>query len=621
MQITRLAITAFITLLISSITISQSLPIPRNIENSFKKGTRSMDGKPGRNYWQNSADYTLHIDFSPSTRLLSGTVEIVYSNNSPDTLRQVWFKLYPNLYKKGAILSRTISPKDVGEGVIIDSMWVIDKQIAKKNIAINGTNMVIGQLSIAPGTKTKFRISYHYTVNKGSHIRTGEIDSNSHFIAYFFPRVAVYDDIDGWNRLPYNGNLEFYNDFSNFDSYITVPKDFIVWATGDLQNCNEVLMPGYCDRIEQAEKNDAIINIIDTTDDRTKITADKAFNTWHYKASNVTDFTFASSDHYIWQSSSLVVDSSTKRRTRVDAAFNPIHQDYFWVAGDARRTVEVMSHIFPKWPFPYPHVTVFDGLDQMEYPMMVNDNPVEDRQESIMLTDHEVFHMMFPFYVGINETKYAWMDEGWATIGEWIVSPYIDSTIVDDYGVLPTERHMGTEYDLPIITPSTETNFSYFTNSYPEPAMGYLFVKDMLGDSLFLKALHFYIRNWNGKHPMPLDFFNSMNTGSGKNLNWFWKRWFYDEGYADLAITSVIQKLKAYNITITLKGNKPVPVDLFITFADKTTTKVHRSIAAWEKGNKNIVISIPVNKKIQKIELGSTWVPDVNKADNVYELN
>ena len=611
---------AFITSFIFSVACSQTLPVPRNIESTYTEGTRSSDGRPGKNYWQNSADYTLRIHFLPSTRLLSGSVDIVYTNNSPDTLKQVWFKLYPNLYKKGAILERTISPADVGNGVTIDSMWVRDRRIEEKNLLINGTNMILTQQMLAPGSKTSFRISYHYTVNKGSHIRTGEIDPNSHFIAYFFPRIAVYDDIDGWNRIPYNGNLEFYNDFCNFDTYITVPEDFIVWATGNLQNCQEVLQPEYCSRIARAEKSDAIINIIDTIDDKTKITAEKPFNTWHFKASNVTDFAFASSDHYIWQSSSVVVDSSTLRRTRVDAAFNPIHHDYFWVAGDARRTVDVMSHIFPKWPFPYPHVTVFDGLDQMEYPMMVNDNPVEDRMESITLTDHEVFHMMFPFYVGTNETKYAWMDEGWATIGEWIVSPYIDSTIIDDYGVAPTEKHMGTENDLPVITPSTETNFSYFTNSYPEPAMGYLFVKDLLGDSLFLKALHFYISNWKGKHPMPLDFFNSMNTGSGKNLNWFWKKWFYDGGYADLAITSVTQKLKAYQVTVTSKGSKPVPVHLTITYTDKTTAKIHWTIAAWEKGNTSVVISVPATKKIQKIELGSTWVPDVNKADNLYEF-
>lgn len=597
---------------------AQTLPVPRNIQAAYQKGTRSPDGRPGKAYWQNTADYSITIAFNPETRLVSGTVDIDYVNNSPDTLRQIWFKLYPNLYKAGTPRAAAVSPKDLGEGVIIDSLWVNDMAVSKANLSINGTNMTLSRQLVPAKTNIRFRINYHYTLNKGSHIRTGEVEPNAHFIAYFFPRVAVYDDIDGWNRFPYNGRQEFYNDFCNFNVRITVPKNFVVWATGELQNCEEVLTPTYCQRIQQAERSDAIINIIDSSDDKQGVTRNRPFNTWHYTASNVTDFAVATSDHYMWQSTSLVVDPKTGRRTRVDAAFNPKHKDYFWVAPDARKTVEGMSYVFPKWPFPYSHITVFDGLDQMEYPMMVNDNPVETRVESITLTDHEVFHTMFPFYMGTNETKYAWMDEGWATIGEWLLSSYIDSSIVDDYGVLPTERHLGTEADLPIMSLSTENDAAYFTNAYPEPAMGYLYVKDLLGDSLFTKALHYYIAQWNGKHPMPFDFFNAMNAGAGKNLNWFWKRWFFDGGFADLAITSVVKKGTSYAITVTSKGTKPVPVDLIVTYTDNTTVKLHRSIGIWEKGASQTVITTPAKVGIKKIELGSTWVPDADKKDNIY---
>jgi aminopeptidase N len=165
---------------------------------------------------------------------------------------------------------------------------------------------------------------------------------------------------------------------------------------------------------------------------------------------------------------------------------------------------------------------------------------------------------------------------------------------------------------------STETRDAYFTNSYPEPAMGYLFVKDLLGDALFTRALHYYMAQWNGKHPMPFDFFNCMNAGSGQNLNWFWKRWFFDGGYADLAITSVLRSGNTSTITITSKGSKPVPIDLSITYSDNTTAKVHRTIAVWEKGASAVRIAVPSTKAIKKVELGSTWVPDANKKDNVY---
>jgi hypothetical protein len=602
-------------------SFSQQLYVPKNIQTTYQKETRSPDGKPGKNYWQNSANYNLNVNFAPDTRLVSGVVDIKYVNNSPDTLRQIWFKLYPNLYKKGSPRQSKISAEDLTEGLIIDSMWADNKIVDQRNINIDATNMTLSRQSLAHGQSIQFKIRYHYTLNKGSHIRTGEIDPNADFIAYFFPRVAVYDDIDGWNRNPYNGSQEFYNDFCNFDAYLTVPKNFLVWATGDLQNANEVLNATYIQRIQQAETNDAITTIIDTPDLKQSITTDHPFNTWHFIANDVTDFVFATSDHYIWKSSSLVVDPATKRRTRVDAVFNPQHKDYFEVIKDARKTVEAMSYQFPKWPFPYSHETVFDGLDQMEYPMMVNDNPVQDRSESIELTDHEIFHTMFPFYMGINETKYAWMDEGWATIGEWIISPIIDTTIIDEYGVAPYETNAATEIDLPVTTLSTQlTGTSYFLNSYPKPAFGYLYVRDMLGDSLFTKALHYYIQQWHGKHPMPYDFFNCMNTGSGKNLNWFWKRWFFDNGYPDLAITSVTGKLKSYNITITSKGTKPVPIDLTITFADKTVSKIHRSIVVWEKGNSTVTLTVPTTQKILKVELGSTYAVDSKKANNFFEV-
>lgn len=595
-------------------------PVPRNVQHAYNKATRSLDGRPGPSYWQNTADYNIAVSFSPDTRLVSGSVDINYRNNSPDTLRQIWFKLYPNLYKTGTPRESLIAERDLGEGMVIDSMWMNGQPVNKALLGINGTNMTLNRQTVAAGSNVRFRIVYHYTLNKTSHVRTGEVEPGAAFVAYFFPRIAVYDDIDGWNRIPYNGRLEFYNDFCNFDVAVTVPKNVVVWATGDLQNCSEVFRPNICERIARAEKGDAVVNVIDTTDDRNAVTVDKPLNTWRFKASNVTDFAFATSDHYMWQSTSLVVDPKTARRTRVDAVFNSKHKDFFWVLDDARKTVEGMSYFFPKWPFPYSHETVFDGLDQMEYPMMVNDNPVETREESITLTDHEVFHTMFTFYMGTNETKHAWMDEGWATIGEWLISKYIDSTINDDYGVEPTSRHLGTESDSPIMTLSTETSAGYFTNSYPEPAMGYLYVRDLLGDSVFTKALHFYISQWNGKHPAPLDFFNCMNTGSGRNLNWFWKRWFYESGFADLGIASVKPAGTTTSVTIALKGSKPVPIDLLVTYADGTTSKLHRTVAVWEKGSTSVVLAVPSKTKIKKLSLGSTWIPDADKTDNFYSV-
>ncbi|WP_158824842.1 M1 family metallopeptidase [Mucilaginibacter lacusdianchii] len=598
------------------------LPVPVNLQRTYTKGTRTINGAPGKNYWQNWADYNIKVNFDPQTRVIKGTVDIDYTNNSLDTLINIYFKLYPNLYAKNTIRNSVVRPEDMTDGVQIQSLIMNEQKQEASQWRINGTNMTVNIPAILPSQKAHFTISYSYVLNKGSHIRTGQVDSGAFFIAYFFPRIAVYDDIDGWNKYPYRGSEEFYNDFCHFNAEVTVPGNYQVWATGNLKNTAEVYTPRIAERVAAAGRNDAITDVITTDDFKAgNITTPGKTHTWKFEADSVTDFAFATSNHYVWKASSLVVDSKTGRRTRVDAVYNTAHKDYLPVVEHARKTVEVMSYQFPKWPYPYPHETVFDGLDQMEYPMMVNDNPTPTVTDEITLTDHEIFHTMFPFYMGINETKYAWMDEGWATIGEWIVSTAIDPKIDDNYGMDAYNHSAGTEEDMPImsLTPSL-IGVSTFTDSYPKPAMGYLYVKDMLGDELFTKALHHYINQWHGKHPMPYDFFNCINTGSGINLNWFWKAWFFDSGVPDLGITQVAKQQNNYTVTITRIGGKPVPVHLRVNYADGSNELLHQSIAAWQNGQKTCILKFTSAKPVTKLVLGTTYDADANKKDNVYVM-
>jgi len=606
---------------LGAVVAQGTLPVPLNIRTAITKGTRTAMGQPGAHYWQNRADYSIQVRFDPRTRLVSGTESIVYTNNSPDTLRSLLFKLYPNLYKKGASRLQTIRPDDVTDGVSVSNLMV-EGTAGNFPSAAPGTDANIRVPPVIPGKSVRVSLAFSYTLNKNSHIRTGQVDSGAFFIAYFFPRVAVYDDIDGWNRNPYLGHLEFYNDFCNFDVDVTVPGGYMVWATGDLTNRHELLSATCNQRIDEAETKDGIVTVIDSSDlARGDVLQRKDSTTWKFHAVDVTDVAFAVSNHYLWKSSSLVVDPATGRRTRVDAVFNPAHKDFDEVVDFARKTVEGMSYRFPAWPYPYPHETVFDGLDQMEYPMMVNDNPLSRREDVIELTDHEIFHTMFPFYMGVNETKYAWMDEGWASIGEWLISPMIDTSIIDRYGIGEYSSGAGKENDLPIITLSTQqSGFTYFLDAYAKPAMGYLYAMDLLGDSLFRKGLHRYIRDWHGKHPIPLDFFGSMNAGSGRNLDWFWKRWFYEDGYPDLAIKEVQHKGKAAFVVVANKGGKPLPVDLTIEFADGSKKEVHRSVGVWEKGNVETGVPVGSEKAIKKISLGSAHVSDTFPADNVWPV-
>ncbi|MET3114062.1 hypothetical protein AAKU52_001795 [Pedobacter sp. CG_S7] len=614
---------SFLLILVTAgLFAQQVLQLPSEIQNAYTKGTRNLNGKPGSSYWQNTADYEIKASFDPGTRLLKGNIEIDYVNNSPDTLKQIWFKLYPNLYKKGVARKAKINERDLGDGLQISTFKIGSQMISAKARVIAGTNMSVAIAPMAPGKSVKVNISYSYVLNKGSHVRTGQVDEGSYFIAYFFPRIAVYDDIDGWNKYPYSGDEEFYNDFCVFKAELTVPKDYVVWATGDLLNATHVFQKEIVDRIQLAESSDEVVDVITKEDLENKnVTKGKQLNTWKFEANHVTDFVFAISDHYLWKSSSLVVDSATLRRTRVDAAFHPDHKDYYEVISFARKTVHAMSHTFPKWPFPYSHETIFDGLDQMEYPMMVNDNPVNKREDAITLTVHEIFHTMFPFYMGTNETKYAWMDEGWATIGEWLIAPMIDTNLIDLYGVAQTGATSGSKNDSPIITKTTALKgIGIFTSSYPKPGMGYLFIKDYLGDSLFTKALHHYIEQWQGKHPMPYDFFNSMNEGSGKNLNWFWQRWFFEDGVTDLAIAAVDNNEHGYAIKIKNKSAKHLPVDLQLEFSDGTFSKIHKTIGVWESGEDMITIQVLAAKSLKSVILGSSHVPDKDLSDNTFKV-
>ena len=284
--------------LLQALPAQTILPVPLNIKKTFDKGTRSADGRPGKNYWQNAADYTIDVNFNPASRVIKGTAVIIYTNNSPDTLKEIVFKLYPNIYKKGAVRLMNIKGEDVTDGMMIEKLSANDVLMPSENYRIDATNMSVRIQPLTPKQTIQFNISYAYTLNKTSHMRTGEVEEGAYFIAYFFPRIAVYDDIDGWNRNPYLGTQEFYNDFCNFKTSITVPGNYIVWATGDLKNSKDIFNPKYQQRIEQAETTDGYVTIIDSSEIKSeRITKNELSNTWIFEAKNVTDAVFALSNH------------------------------------------------------------------------------------------------------------------------------------------------------------------------------------------------------------------------------------------------------------------------------------------------------------------------------------
>lgn len=596
------------------------LPIATNFRNSYLTHVREMNGLPGKNYWQNRADYSIRVQFFPDTRQVSGHINIQYFNNSPDTLSKIVFKLYPNLYKTESIRSKPIAKDDLGDGVDIASIIIGGQYVDSKRISIRGTNMTVFGVNILPDTRLDVEIKYSYLLNKGSFTRTGQVDTGAFVVAYFFPRISVYDDVDGWNEYPYMGYDEFYNDYGDFHVEITVPGDYQVWCTGDLANAGDVLNEKYVQSIQTATNSESIVDVITTQDISSKDICKKGNrHTWIFDAANVQDVAFMTSNHYIWKSSSVLVDSVANRRVRVDAVYNPDHVQYNQVIEYARGTVSSMSYIFPKIPFPYPHITIFDGLDAMEYPMMVNNLPFEDPQQIVEFTAHEVFHTLFPFYVGTNETKYSFLDEGLATLSEFTLHPIIAPEVPMHYDISDVNQTAGTDYDNPVITLTPQLHRkSRFSNKDLKPALGFHYVKEMLGDDRFSEALRFFIDHWKGKHPSPYDFFNCINTQSGTNLNWFWNDWFFSKITPDLAIKSVTKRGHKYTIAIKKIGVGMVPVHLTIFFEDGTQQSYNNNVSCWLKGNDVHTIKMRSNVSIKKITLGNDFDVDVDNSNNAW---
>jgi len=613
--------------LVSALAQQTELFVPLNIQQAYLNGTRSYDGMPGPNYFQNRARYQIQVQLDPLSRLVRGEARITYFNNSPKSLRRLVLRLYQDLYKRGSERDQYIAPAAEHDGVHI-SRLIAGKDTFPPNsprLERDGTNMSVPLSSnLAPGDSMVLEVAWEFIIPKGTNIRMGTYGSNSFFVAYWYPQLAVYDDIDGWDEINYGGLHEFYNDFADFDVSITVPADMVVWATGELQNAEEVLDERVLEKYRLAHTADSIVHLMTQADyeQGRRATRPGDLHRWHFRASNVPDFAFGTANYYLWDATSAKVGPG-ERRVYVDACYKPHSPDFPDVADVARLALEDLSHHIPGIPYPYPKMTIFNGEDAgggMEYPMMVNDASSFGRVFSIYLTYHEVAHSYFPFYMGINERKYAWMDEGWASIlpMELIerLVPGSNPLSIILFRYLPFAGH---EMERPLITPSIQlSGQAYSVAAYSKPALAYHFLRDMLGDEVFKQSLQEYMRRWNGKHPIPYDFFFSMNAASGQNLNWYWNDWFFLQGYPDLALSEVKVKGKSVQLRITRPGRLPLPVHLSFELEDGTEAIRTYTAAVWANGRQAVDLKFRFNQRIKSIRLGTPQIPDLREQDNRY---
>jgi len=601
---------------------SQSLYMPRDIQHAYDKGTRSMDGKPGKNYWQNHGRYVISITALPPNRTIKGSEQIVYFNNSPDTLKRLNMKLILNIHRPGAARFGNAGDDYLTPGVQIDKFVIDGTNKAWNNAAASATNQLISlPKPLYPHDSVRMDINWHFEISKQSG-REGMIDSTTYYLAYFYPRVSVYDDYNGWDTLPFQDAQEFYNDFNDYTLNVSVPRNYIVWATGTLQNPNQVLQPEYAKRLEQSYTSDSTIHIATVQDLAAKhITAQNDVNTWTWKANNISDVAAGISDHYDWDAASAVVDDATHRRASMQSAFEDKSQDFHHAVQAGRNSLSWLSHNWPGVPYPFPKMTSFQGFADMEYPMMVNDSHTNDIRFSQFVQDHEIAHTYFPFYMGVNESRYAFMDEGWATtfellIGTAEVGKEKAEALYKQFRINRWIHDRATAEDLPIITPSSELRGGYGNNSYGKPSLSYFALKDLLGDALFKKALHTYMDNWHGKHPIPWDYFNSMSSGAGRNLNWFFNNWFFTNYYIDLDLQKVEKVAGDYVLSIQNIGGFAVPFDVKVTYADGSMQSFHQTPIVWQHNQKQTFVRIKTRKAIKSVVLDGGIFMDADETNN-----
>ncbi len=605
---------------------AQDLYMPRDIKKAYQKGTRSLDGKPGKNYWQNFGRYNISVTVAPPNRDVKGTEQITYINNSPDTLKRLNFKLIMNIHKPGAARFFGSGANYLSDGVQVDAIKADGKQLNWNNKSVSTNQGVSLPKPLMPHDSVTLDLTWHYQLVTGQG-REGVIDSTSFYLAYFYPRVGVYDDYAGWDRTEFIDALEFYNDFNDYTLNVTVPKNYIVWATGTLQNPKQVLQPEYAARLEKSMTSDSTIHIVTPEDTKgRKVTVQNDMNTWTWKANYVSDMAVGISDTYDWDAASVVVDKATGRRSSMQAAFPDKSEDFHHSVQFGRNSLSWFSNNWPGVPYPFPKMTAFQGYADMEYPMMVNDSHTGDIHFAQFVQDHEIAHTYFPFYMGINETRYGFMDEGWATtlellIGTAEVGKEKAETLYKQFRINGWIHDPSTAEDMPIITQGTELRGGLGNNEYGKPSLSYLALKDMLGDALFKKALHTYMDNWHGKHPIPWDYFNSMNSGSGKDLNWFFNNWFFTNGYIDLALTKVTKTIGEYKLDVSNIGGFAAPYDVKVVYADGKTDSFHETSACWQKNQKQTVIIIKTAKAIKSIKLDGGIFMDADESNNSWSAN
>ena len=604
---------------------------------------RSASGMPGPLYWQNNASYLIHATLSEKDTSITGDVVISYTNNSPDKLDYLWLQLDQNLFdpaSRGAAATPVSGDRfDVrkfnlgGYHIGLVSVTYAGKSYNVQPV-ISDTRMQIRLHNplLPKGDKISVRVNYNFAIPSHGADRMGRMHAKKgeiYEIAQWYPRMCVYDDVEGWNTLPYMGLGEFYCEYGNFDYYITVPAEMIVFGSGDLQNASEVLTTGEIKRISSAGISDKTVSII-SQDEIGKPSVRplaKGNLTWHFIMKNSRDVAWTASKAFVWDAARINLPSGRKA-----IAMSAYPEESAGDNGYSRGTEYLKNsiEIYSKNYFEYPWntaVNVGGSVTGMEYPGIIFNEYSAQKAFLWNLVTHEIGHNWFPMIVGSNERKYMWQDEGFNTFinyqaslifnnGEFAKDPMTSRRIFSMLDPATLRR-----YKDPLMMVPEAMALTDYGQYYGKTAFGLILLRNViLGKDRFDYAFRKYTEYWAFKHPTPNDFFHCMNSTAGEDLNWFWKEWFFTTWTLDQALSDVKyvdnDSSKGILITIENRGKMIMPVSLKIIQTSGDSAIVQLPVEIWQRGGV-WTLKYASTGKIDKVILDpNKELPDADRKNN-----
>jgi hypothetical protein len=602
---------------------------------------RSANGAPGVKYWQNRVDYNITANLDETKNLVSGTVTITYKNNSPDKLPYLWLQLDQNTFKetsRGYAITPPVS-RYGAQGEKFDGGYKIQNiTVAQKAAPVKFTSLIedtrmqirLDQPMAANGDLITIKMDYSYIVPKEGSDRTGHLTTKNgeiFAIAQWFPRMCVYDDVTGWNTLPYWGGGEFYCEYGDINFAITAPANHIVMGSGELLNPQEVFTAEQLKRWNAAKSSDATVHIrteAEVNDPKSRPAGSTL--TWKFKITNARDAAWASSKAFVLDAARINLPSG-KKSLAVSA--HPIESNGTDAYGRGVEYVKTtIEHYSNKWfEYPYPMaVNVATNIGGMEYPGIVFCGWTAKKGEAWGVIDHEFGHTWFPMIVGSNERKYGWMDEGFNTFINGISQKQFNNgeykpkrpTNMNSIGksVIGNPR-----FENIMLMPDGMAEANIGINLYSKPGWGLDILRDqVLGADRFDFAFKQYIKNWAFKHPTPTDFFRSMENGAGEDLSWFWRSWFLNSWKMDQAIADVKSYKKdgaiaGYLIKINNLEKMPMPIILQVKTKSGKTEVIKIPVDVWMK-NTSFTVRFATNEEVVEVVLDPEKVLPDSNADN-----